>query len=504
MASELGNAYINIIPKAPGIKKELEEMLGKNVPDSGKSGEKMGSSLVAGFKRIVAGAAIGSFIKSTFSAGGEFEQLAGGMEKIFSGMDTEGILEDAANAYRTLNLSANDYLAIINDVGASFAASMGAEAGYATAQKGLQAISDYASGTGKNVDLLAQKFTMITRSTSSYMTIADQFSGILPATSASFLEQAQAAGFLASSYTELSQVPIDEYQAAIALMLEKGVADLNLMGNTARETASTLTGSFNAMKASWENVMAALTTGEGLDVALQAFASSTGAFVENFLAMGMTLAAAVPDVLASVGQALIDNAPSLLVGGTEMALKILDGLLEGAWQLVLAIPDIFTQVGEAFLNNDWAGIGGDVIGGIVGGFLRDTGVLLSAVKETVNNVIGWAKSLLGIASPSKVFRDEVGRWIPEGMAVGIEGNIKPVTNSVDHMAAAATAEMRRATAADNRVQAMSGPVSGTTSGGGGQSIDVNIRFGGSLSQLARVLKPEIDIVTRQQGAAFVN
>ena len=102
---------------------------------------------------------------------------------------------------------------------------MGDAAGYEAAKTGLKAISDYASGTGKNVDELSQKFTLITRSTSSYQSIADQFSGILPATSAGFLEQAQAAGVLSGKYKQLTEVPIDEYQAAVSKMLEKGVAD---------------------------------------------------------------------------------------------------------------------------------------------------------------------------------------------------------------------------------------------------------------------------------------
>jgi hypothetical protein len=149
----------------------------------------------------------------------EYEQLAGGAGKIFDEMSQTQILEDAQNAYRELGLSANQYLAIMNDVGATFAATMGDQKGYETAQIGLQAISDYASGTGKNVDVLSDKFVMITRSASSYQSIADQFSGILPATSAAFLEQAQAAGFLGEQYKSLTEVPIDEYQEAVSLML---------------------------------------------------------------------------------------------------------------------------------------------------------------------------------------------------------------------------------------------------------------------------------------------
>ena len=162
--------------------------------------------------------------KSAVDGFAEYEQLAGGAQKIFDQMDYSKIAQDANNAYKELGLSANQYLSVINDVGATFAATMGDEAGYEAARTGLKAISDYASGTGKNVNELSQKFTLITRSTSSYQSIADQFSGILPATSAGFLEQAQAAGFLSDSYTQLTEVPIAEYQDAVSKMLEQGVS----------------------------------------------------------------------------------------------------------------------------------------------------------------------------------------------------------------------------------------------------------------------------------------
>ena len=214
----------------------------------------------------------------------EFEQLSGGAAKIFDEMSQTKILQDANNAYKELGLSANQYLAVINDVGATFAATMGDEAGYEAAKTGLKAISDYASGTGKNVDELSSKFTLITRSTSSYQSIADQFSGILPATSAGFLEQAQAAGILSDSYTQLTEVPIDEYQAAVSKMLEQGVADLGLANNTVLESETTISGSLAAMKAAADNFLVALVddnadVGESFGV----LASSVGSFVDNIV-----------------------------------------------------------------------------------------------------------------------------------------------------------------------------------------------------------------------------
>ena len=214
----------------------------------------------------------------------QFEQLAGGAAKIFNEISQTKILDDAKNAYKELGLSANQYLAVINDVGATFAATMGDEAGYEAAKTGLKAISDYASGTGKNVDELSQKFTLITRSTSSYQSIADQFSGILPATSAGFLEQAQAAGILSDSYTQLTDVPIAEYQEAVSKMLEKGVEELGLANNTVLESETTISGSLAAMKAAADNFLVALVddnanVGESFGV----LASSVGSFLDNVI-----------------------------------------------------------------------------------------------------------------------------------------------------------------------------------------------------------------------------
>lgn len=258
----------------------------------------------------------------------EFEQLSGGAAKIFDEMSQTKILEDANNAYKELGLSANQYLAVINDVGATFAATMGDEAGYEAAKTGLKAISDYASGTGKNVDELSSKFTLITRSTSSYQSIADQFSGILPATSAGFLEQAQAAGILSDSYTELTEVPIDEYQAAVSEMLEKGVEELGLANNTVLESESTISGSLSAMKAAADNFLVALVddnanVGESFGV----LASTVGSFLDNVIPK-------IWDFIGSLGPV------GPLLAGITAAL--------GAFQVAVSISKIVGAATAAF------------------------------------------------------------------------------------------------------------------------------------------------------------
>ena len=138
-----------------------------------------------------AAAAFVGITKAAVDSYAEFEQLSGGVQKIFDEIDYSKIAEDAGNAYKTMGMSANEYLGVMTTVGANFASTLGDAKGYEVAKQGMQAISDFASGTGRSVDELSEKYQMITKSTSSYQSIADQFAGILPATSEGFLEQAQ-------------------------------------------------------------------------------------------------------------------------------------------------------------------------------------------------------------------------------------------------------------------------------------------------------------------------
>ena len=335
--------------EAEEAKKELDDYAasvskaGKNSDSASNGIGKFASKLGDGLKTAAkigtaavgaAAAGIAALTKSAVSNYAEYEQLAGGAQKIFDQIDYSKILNDANNAYKILGLSANQYLSIMNDVGATFAATMGDEAGYETAKTGLKAISDYASGTGKNVGDLSQKFTLITRSTASYQSIADQFSGILPATSAGFLEQAQAAGFLSDKYTQLTEVPLAEYQAAVSKMLKKGVADLNLENNTMEEAFSTLSGSLAMAKGAWSNLVTGIANDSAdLDMLVGNFVESVGAVATNLIPkIGAALNGAsklardlIPVIVQEIQVLIEENLPIL----SEAAISIIKSLLDG-------------------------------------------------------------------------------------------------------------------------------------------------------------------------------
>lgn len=339
--------------------KKIKNKLGDLGSTATKTGSKLksalGNAIKLGAKVGVAAigtatAAIIGLTKQSIEAFAEYEQLAGGVEKIFDKMDSSKIMADAANAYKDLGMSANEYLAVINNVGATFASTMGDAKGYETAKKGLQAISDFASGTGKSVDELSEKFVLITKSTSQYQSIADQFGGVLPATSADFLKAAQAAGLLSDEYTQLTQVPVAEYQQAVTAMLEKGVDALGLTGNTAAEAASTLSGSFGMLSASWKNLITGLAD-ESADLD-----TLIGNVVESVVAVFKNLIPRVQAVLSGIGTLVSQLAPVIIQELPKLIESLLPGLLSAAASLVkniaLALPEImkaaFSTVGTIF------------------------------------------------------------------------------------------------------------------------------------------------------------
>lgn len=377
----VAKAYVAIIPTTKGAQKAIaDEMIPAAAAagnDAGKAGGEslagsLGSALsagvskVAGAAKIVAGAgvaALGALTTAAYGAFSDWEQLEGGVGKIFDELDISTITRDAREAYKTLGLSAAQYMEAMTNVGATFASTLGDAKGYDVAKEGMQAISDYASGTGKNVDLLTEKFTLITRASSSYQSIADQFSGILPATGDAFIQQAYAAGYLSEQYEKVADVPLAEYQEALTHMLTDGVDALGLLGNTAREADTTLSGSMAQMAASWQNFMTAIGTGSAgsFEPALQHLIDSVVTWLSNAIPrIGMilrsiigeipyiieTISDRIPEWIAQIGPA----AEEALHNGVRNLANVfgidLDAIMGSS--IVSSIMGMAGRIGEAF------------------------------------------------------------------------------------------------------------------------------------------------------------
>lgn len=142
---------------------------------------------------------------------------------------------------------------------------------------------------------------------------------------------------------------------------------------------------------------------------------------------------AVIQVIGMLVQTIAQNLPQILQSGVEILMQLLAGLLQAIPDLVAGIPQIIQSIVNTFGEFSWADIGHNIMEGIKSGILSKIDSVIEAAKNGAQRILDAAKGFLQIGSPSRVFANEVGRWIPEGIAVGIRDNMGSVT-----------AEMKRA------------------------------------------------------------
>lgn len=154
MATQLGKAYVQIIPSAKGISGMIQKEIGGEVASAGTfAGESLGSNIVGTFKKIVAAAGIGKAFSATLGEGAALQQSLGGVETLFK--DSADKVKGFANeAYKTTGLSANAYMENVTGFSASLLQSLGGDTNKAaeTANMAMIDMSDNANKMGTSME----------------------------------------------------------------------------------------------------------------------------------------------------------------------------------------------------------------------------------------------------------------------------------------------------------------------------------------------------------------
>lgn len=135
------------------------------------------------------------------------------------------------------------------------------------------------------------------------------------------------------------------------------------------------------------------------------------------------------------------NSPS-----TEMRDKvgknIVSGMVEGIKSMLSSITDgtkwiydnTIGKIKGFFADNSLSDIGSNIVSGITGGIKKMGSAISEATSWIADNTIGKLKGWLGIASPSKIAEEEVGKYLAEGIAVGIKDGIYYIADSIEELA----------------------------------------------------------------------
>lgn len=148
------------------------------------------------------------------------------------------------------------------------------------------------------------------------------------------------------------------------------------------------------------------------------------------------LVAYVPQIIAGIVNTIASHLPQILSTGVQMLVTLASGFVSAIPQLVGRIPAIISSIKNAFTGVNWGGVGMNIIKGIGSGIASAAGSLVDAAVNAAKSAIDTVKGWLGIHSPSTRFRDEVGRMIGEGLAIGIRRETSTVSKAGSELAQA--------------------------------------------------------------------
>ena len=295
---------------------------------------KVGLGVLAGAATSAATAIVG-IGKAALSSYADFEQFSGGAELIFGDEIGKNLAEQSMQ-FANIGLNANEYLSTMNKLGPAMINATGDQ------QKAVDILNqsltdqrDIITATGADADMVSRAFEGLARNN---FTMLDNLQlGIKP-TQEGMIELINSTGVAGKQIKSLDEVSLDQMYDAI----HKTVEEFNIAGNAARESSQTISGSIDAVKASWENVLTSLASGDN-----EAISGAINTLVENLGNAFRNISAILPAIVEGIVQLIQELVPVILEQLPILLQQILPGILQATISLVQAIIQALPQIMSA-------------------------------------------------------------------------------------------------------------------------------------------------------------
>ncbi len=360
MATDLGKAYVQIIPSARGISGMISNELGGEAMSAGtQSGSKLGGALVGMAKKVIGAAAIGKFIKDSIFQGGQLEQSLGGVETLFKD-SSDKVKQYAAKAFETSGISANEYMQNVTSFSASLLQSLGGNTSKAAdvADMAMRDMSDNANKFGSDMESIQNAYQGFAKDN---YTMLDNLKLGYGGTKSEMQRLLADATKLTGVKYDINNLS-DVYNAIHAIQ-----GKLDITGTTAKEASETLEGSFNSMKAAFKDFQGALTTGGDINATLSNLVQTTGTFLfKNLVPMvgrlvgnlGLVILQGIPKLINALNPAidqiftwLKSNFPRILQQGSELVGNLILGIINALPELLSAAGNLVNSFVQFVLSN---------------------------------------------------------------------------------------------------------------------------------------------------------
>ncbi|MDB1973132.1 hypothetical protein ABHA35_07570 [[Clostridium] symbiosum] len=377
--TELAKAYVQIIPSADGVKGKIQEALGGEAESAGKSaGASVGSNLIGTLKKALVVAGIGAAIKESIEAGAELQQSIGGIETLFKD-NADTVKQYAADAYKTAGLSANDYMQSVTGFSASLLQGLGGDTAKAAevANMALVDMSDNANKMGSDMGSIQNAYQGFAKQNYTMLDNLKLGYGGTKSEMERLLKDAEKFSGVKYDIDNLSDV----YNAIHVIQ-----GELDITGTTAKEASTTISGSMESMKSSFQNVLADLALGNDLSASMQGLGESVANVASNIIPVIVNIITSVPNLLIT----LIPQLVPIVISGAQ---QLVQGLIDGFSQALPAISGISAQIPDGVITAISTGLpsilqkGVEIISNVVNGLLQNLPTLISTGGNILSQLL---------------------------------------------------------------------------------------------------------------------
>lgn len=373
--TQLGKAYVQIVPSMQGLASELRRAFGESMPDGHRFGSSLGGKVVSGFGSTIkkgfalaakagiatisaASAGIGAIVKSSASAYADYEQNIGGIETLFKD-NADTVVKYASEAYKTAGISANDYMQNVTSFSASLLQGLGGDTAQAAeiANEAMVDMSDNANKFGTDISSIQNAYQGFAKQN---YTMLDNLKLGYGGTAAEMARLINDSGVLGDSIKvdekTVNSVSFDKMIEAI----HKVQTDLDITGTTSKEAATTVSGSLSSVKAAWANLMAGMgDKNADLKNLIKEMVSTVKTFAKNILPVikqalsGVTtlISELAPDIAAELPQLVSDLLPQLIEAGTQIFQALVKGISDNIGTITQAAITAITTIATALIQN---------------------------------------------------------------------------------------------------------------------------------------------------------
>lgn len=345
--------YAKITMDTSGYEKGLDDATNKASSFSSKLKSGLATAAKVSAAALTAAATgVAALTKASIDQYAEYEQLVGGVDTLFK-TASDKVQQYADKAYETAGMSANEYMNTVTSFSASLLQSLGGDTEKA-AQMADQAITDMADNANK----MGTSMEMIQNA---YQGFAKQNYTMLDNLKLGYGGTKEEMQRLLKDAEKLSGVKYDlSSYADIVDAIHVVQTEMGITGTTAKEAASTISGSLGMAKAAWKNLL----TGVGDDTA------DLGALIDNLVdsvstaagnivprvakilsGMGNVIAQLAPIISQELPALISTVLPAMVSAGAQLLVGLVTGLITALPDLVAAVPQIVSALASAISAN---------------------------------------------------------------------------------------------------------------------------------------------------------